>query len=457
MRFSSETVISLAFSITSLSSSYGWISSPSFRRETKQSGLFSTAGRAINHNIVLQPTCVKEDPTAFDNFKIGSARVHRYSREDDPDSETEYVMWYHGRSKELEDGRKETSIPPLSTGRIGRATSKNGLAWVKTKQGSESEDHEAVNLGLNQESWWGFDTAHVGLGNVLLPMSTPAVLTEGGVYLMYFFGGSFEETRIADYTSGEVSEGMKDATIAGMKMRIGVAVSQDGVSYGRVEGDDPTGACMVPFDKNDPNQRGTAPADMPEELYCGWPEVVVDLQGGKKASSFRMYYSTMLKESKTKCIGYAVSEDGFRWFKKGICINPDDSGFDAGGCARCCVVRDAYFDEDLATWTERKGWKMYYEGVSPEDGKHRIMVAESPDGEVWKKTGMALDIGNSGSWDESGVGSPHLVRLDDGSIRMYYTGQGADGSTAIGVAKLVGDDSEDWVREQATITFSQVQ
>lgn len=44
-------------------------------------------------------------------------------------------------------------------------------------------------------------------------------------------------------------------------------------------------------------------------------------------------------------------------------------------------------------------------------------------------------------------------RLDDGTSRMYYTGQGSDGSTAIGVAKLSIPGAE-WVREQATILFS---
>jgi hypothetical protein len=45
-------------------------------------------------------------------------------------------------------------------------------------------------------------------------------------------------------------------------------------------------------------------------------------------------------------------------------------------------------------------------------------------------------------------------RMDDGAQRMYYTGQGADGSTAIGVAKL-DTDSKEWVREQATIVFAE--
>ncbi len=43
--------------------------------------------------------------------------------------------------------------------------------------------------------------------------------------------------------------------------------------------------------------------------------------------------------------------------------------------------------------------------------------------------------------------------MDDGSQRMYYTGQGSNGSTAIGVAKL-DLDAKDWVREQASIVFA---
>jgi hypothetical protein len=79
-------------------------------------------------------------------------------------------------------------------------------------------------------------------------MTTPAVMTEGGVYLMYYMGGSYEEESVQNYM-----ETPTDATVQGMKLKIGVAVSQDGVSWGRVEGDDPTGACMVPYDESDPN------------------------------------------------------------------------------------------------------------------------------------------------------------------------------------------------------------
>lgn len=110
---------------------------------------------------------------------------------------------------------------------------------------------------------------------------------------------------------------------------------------------------------------------------------------------------------------------------------------------------DAEFDGE--NWKEKKSWRMYYEGVSTVDQKHRIMVATSRDGKTWEKQGLAFDVGSPGSWDSEGVGSPHVIRMDDGTERMYYTGQGEGGSTAIGVAKLA--QSQEWIREQATVTF----
>ena len=352
----------------------------------------------------------------------------------------------------------------MSTGRVGRATSRNGLHWERSTEGSESEDVGGVSLGLNTESWWGFDTAHVGLGQVLLPMSTPAVMTEGGVYLMYYMGGSHEETSIGKYIEKDIP-GMEDKTIAGMNMKIGVALSQDGISFGRVEGDDPTGAIMAPYDQSDPNMKymesmrdeDGSRLDLPEELYCAWPEVAVndmdaDERSEKKMKSFYMYYSTMLKETKEKAIGVAVSDDGFRWFKRGVCLAPEEGTLDAGGCARCNIVRKAKYNDEDGTWTNENSWIMLYEGVSREDGKHRVMAAESDDLRNWSKLGIALDVGGEGEWDSEGVGAPHVLRLDDGSSRMYYTGQGKDGSTAIGVAKSF-DDLE-YNKEQAQFTFA---
>merc|ERR1712029_1331918 len=126
---------------------------------------------------------------------------------------------------------------------------------------------------------------------------------------------------------------------------------------------------------------------------------------------------------------------------------------DGAGCARCNVVRKAMLNDDGLWEEEGKGWIMFYEGVSSEDGKHRILAAESDDLEEWKKLGLVMDVGEADdAWDAQGVGCPHVIRLDDGSFRMYYTGESKKGETAIGVAKSV--DLSNWAREQAEVSFA---
>jgi len=418
-------------------------------------------------NVVLNPTPIdenKEDSAkVFDSLIIGGCHVHRYKSTafNTDDSEVNYVMWYHGRSAEQD---KDENLPPLSTGRIGRATSKNGLVWEKDLVGSTDADIEGVALGINQESWWGFDTAHVGLGSVLLPMTTPAVMTEGGIYLMYYFGGSYEETKINQYTEKDMPD---DLTIQGMNMKIGVAVSQDGETWGRVEGDDASGACMVAYNTDDPSTIDMAKqkdddnksdVQLTEEMYCAWPEVVVKIDEKNDSNSgFFMYYSTMTKADKQKCLGVAVSSDGFRWYKRGICLEPTpgEDSLDDGGVARCNVYRNAKFNDVDETWSDAPGYTMLYEGVSTVDNKHRILKATSPDGRTWTKQGIVLDLGsdeNGGDWDCDGVGSPNVLRIDDGSERMYYVGQKGK-ETAIGQAKLEFE-SNTWVREQTSFVFA---
>jgi len=351
---------------------------------TRQSHLYASS----DCNIVLQPS-----EKGLDSLAVGSPRVHRYTDE----ASAEYVLWYHGRSKD-----DDMDLPPLSTGRIGRATSRNGLVWERSGK-SASEDDGVV--GHNTESWWGFDTAHVGLGTVLLPVSTPAVLTEGGVYLLYYFGGNYEETPLQDYLVPTLPESKQNATCIGMQMKIGVAVSQDGITWGRVEGDDPSGAVVVPYRKDNPN---TDPSlELPEELYCAWPEVVVDTT--KSDDAFTMYYSTMLKECKTKCLGYATSSDGFRWTQQGVCLMPDDNVWEGDGMARCHVQRAAVYQD--GEWISQDGYEMYYEGISPNDKKHRILYATSKDGIEWERHGVVWNVGeDKDDWDVGGVGSPHIVR-----------------------------------------------
>ena len=87
---------------------------------------------------------------------------------------------------------------------------------------------------------------------------------------------------------------------------------------------------------------------------------------------------------------------------------------------------------------------MFYEGISKVDNTSIVSWLQIV---TWTKLGVALDVG---------VGSPHLIQLDDGTSCIYYTGQSRDGSTAIGVAMCDSHNCVDltqWTREQAQFTF----
>jgi predicted GH43/DUF377 family glycosyl hydrolase len=268
------------------------------------------------------------------------------------------------------------------------------------------------------------------------------------MYLMYYMGGSNEEQPISEYMSSSSST----ATVKGMRLKIGVALSQDGRTWGRVEGDDHTGAVLIPHEKSNADKGSKdSSITLEEELYVGWPDVVVLNNDKLQKPQFVMYYSTALKDSKQKCIGYAVSHDGFRWEKRGICRRPSLSPLDVNGCARCHVSKRHIYHN--GNWIETDGFIMLYEGIA-EDGRHRILAAISNDGFKWEdSSNLVLDVGEPGAWDEGGVGSPQILRMDDGTLRMYYVGQGVDGSTAIGVAKG-SMEGELFAREQVQFSFA---
>ncbi|CAN0249835.1 unnamed protein product, partial [Hapterophycus canaliculatus] len=150
-------------------------------------------------------------------------------------------MWYHGQDTEWsEEGE---GVMDIGTGRIGRAESTDGLTWRRTA----GQMPLSSVLDKNTEQWWGFDTAHVGLGDVNLGASS-RVATESSVYFMYYFGGDYEETDVkAEFGLENVRDRPRErfnAPPKGVRLRIGVALSQDGLNWCRVEGEHPTGACV---------------------------------------------------------------------------------------------------------------------------------------------------------------------------------------------------------------------
>ncbi|CAM9465141.1 unnamed protein product [Ectocarpus sp. 4 AP-2014] len=362
----------------------------------------------------------------FDSASVGSPRVHRYYH----DEGNRWVMWYHGQDTEW--NKEGKGVMNVGTGsRIGRAESTDGLTWRRTA----GQMAMSSVLDKNTEQWWGFDTAHVGLGDVNLGASS-RVATESSVYFMYYFGGDYEETDVqAEFgLSNPVVCGDSNAPPKGVRMRIGVALSQDGLNWCRVEGEHPTGACV--------DVGGSGEWD---RLFVGWPVVINHME-----KEFRMYYHALDPDTKKFRVGMATSQDGLAWEKKGPVFDGGSEGsFDERGAGRRRIVM-------------HKGvYHMVYEGVD-KDGVHALGLATSKDGIKWERHSdqpiFERSPPGSGAWDAGGVSNPEIVETDGGMWYLYYSGhpekkEGGEGEgggvfdkSAIGVAVAVGDDLTKWTR-----------
>ncbi len=329
----------------------------------------------------------------FDGQSIGSCVVKRFSNEMDGDR---WMMWYSGRSGQITDG----VAPDLTTGCVGFAQSKDGLVWERLA----GDEAGGSCLAPNDESWWCFDTMHVGVGDVHV-LSSKVVQNNQGLYWMYFFGG--------DANEAETGEGV------GAVMSIGVALSNDGVHWGRMEGEHPSGAVLEPREG---------------QLYVGWPQVI---QVSNEPEEWRMYFHALNTATGKFEVGLASSPDGVRWEHEGVCLAPGPAGsFDEGGAAARCVVADPAADGH---------WLMFYEAL---DGARRrtIGLARSADGEAWVRGERPVLEPSDASWDSAAVGQPWLVPLDDESAMLYYRGEGDGASQGLGVARSDGADWTKWHR-----------
>ena len=332
---------------------------------------------------------------------LGMPKVYPPGKDGD-----EWLLWFHGR-----DDKFSNDIVKLSTGRIFFATSKDGINNWKM-----DPDNPILNPSKEAGDWFYFDSEHVGLGDVIKPgmKAQSKFATQDGVFLMYIFGGNNEAQMLNN-----------DIKMRGMKMEIGVAVSQDGSHWSRVEGPSARGAIVEVGSK-----------DEFDSAFIGWPNVM------EVNSEYWMYYHTYNPITKTFSIGRAVAKDGtLKWTKKGQVFTagaPDK--FDGRGVSRRHTARMA-----------DGSYRMWYEGVS-KDNIHSIGVATSLDGTNWERLStdsVFTPSSDPEAWDAGGVGSPHLVWLNEKRRwRMYYVGTALNNSekAAFGIAESTDENGLDWIR-----------
>ncbi|CAE7603486.1 unnamed protein product [Symbiodinium pilosum] len=213
-----------------------------------------------------------------------------------------------------------------------------------------------------------------------------------GTLWMYYFGG-----------------GLEGVPRAGIRMQIGLAVSEDGLTWRR---------------HGEPVLSPGAPGDF-DETFVAWPRVLppwetrnVGIEGW-----YMSYHTASFKEGIQWSAGAAFSDDGVSWTKVAgpVLEGGDDGAWDEKGVG----VRHPVVGPDGRL-------VMVYEAV---DGAmdHALGLAESEDGISWTKVkfpeaglgGPVLQKGATDAWDSRVVGTPYVVPPvgAEDPWRLYYVGE----------------------------------
>ena len=217
----------------------------------------------------------------------------------------------------------------------------------------------------------------------------------------------------------------------------------------------------------------------PYGLCAMCPDVIPLEDGG-----YRMYYEARAKD-KPGVVLSATSADGLQWeLEQGVrfgsdnrsygsprCLYIDDpslgpdyhfrlyfhrytygpflSGLDAGNVIISAISKDGlHFEQEdgvrIAQETERETFAVYApEVIRLGDGSYRmyyppwcdefnggIFTATSTDGLAWtKEPDVLIELG--GCWDDNMVSEPCVIELPDGRSRMFYEAKDADDRTRI--------------------------
>lgn len=294
----------------------------------------------------------------------------------------EWQCYYYGNNGGWNNGYKSF----LPTGSTGLAVSDDGIKWTRVP-GSECD---GAVLAPSKSGW---DCVHIGANDVL---------RVGEELHMYYFGGSDEEVS------------MGPMSVVGLRMRIGRAKSNDN---GRTWKKDEN--YILDYDES-------------EGFFASWPRVVQFKDG----NPWKMTYHSF-NGKKWRVYGAESTDCGDSWYRTGLLLEGEDSedAFDFKGIGTRSVV------------PHEDGLLMVYEGVCSKD-VHRLGAAfKDLKTKKWTKMHGGLPIlepGKAplGDWASGVIGTPYVVEMPDGSMRLYHCGKkmGIEEKMAIGVVQSKNGD-----------------
>ena len=319
-------------------------------------GVVSTADRDPELGKVLGPG----PPGRCDDYAVGGGVV-RWSED-----HGKWLMWYYCR----DTGFAKDVAPTLGTGRIALAMSDDGTRW-------ERFDGPGARGSIMEPSAdpRDFDSAHIGVLDV--------TRIDDKWYLWYLGG---DQARIE--TPG--GNGPR-----GYRMRTGLAVSGDGITFERMRGSAPGGAAL----------------DFLGYTFTTWPNGIHD---GRR---FLLYYTTVIASQMQFGTEVATSADGVAWEVQG------PISWDAAPTAH---EEKGIMTRHVMPNPDREGprWLMLYTALdgSPQM-KRSIMAAVSDDGLGWRRLfdEPVFEAAPPGRWDSGGVAIPQLVHSGN-EARLYYFG-----------------------------------
>ncbi len=386
---------------------------------TSAAAAAAAAAPAAQAGLVLGPGA----PGAWDEAALGHPVVRFYLGDD----EQRWFLWYSGRA--AADADVDALFP--ASGSAGLAVSADGACWARgggdvagARGAGRAADVGRV-LAPNAD-WWWHDTRHLHVSDVQILSAGGA--GEAGVYWAFYSGGSFEEDALPPAlaaVAGVSSDGGGAAATPGARLRPGLAMSQDGRNFARIEAEHHSGAL---FDAGAPDEWDAA--------FVGAPQVVA---AGPR--DMRMFYHSYDCANERYVVGLATSADGFKWEKRGPVFDPGagaaPGAHDARGAGARCVVRDA----------ASRRFFMFYEAVAA-DGGRSVGLAVSDDGlREWRRHDAPVLEASAapGAWDGGGVGTPWAVSMAGGRWRLYYAGRAGAAGAWRGIGLALSEDGGEFM------------